>query len=173
MRRQLQHGAGLLILTLIAGCGVGQAVKDGTVEAARWAFTTRVKTMNLDLISRSSLNMNGAGQSLSTVVRVYQLRTPKAFEQLSYAQLQTNDLESLKDDLLATRDVVLRPDASVSLAEPMHADAEYVGVIALFRRLDNEAAWKLVVPKKQWKKTDPVKIEIRGSTLELAGVGHR
>ncbi|WER50127.1 type VI secretion system lipoprotein TssJ [Cupriavidus sp. WKF15] len=170
MRRQLQNGVGLLVATLIAGCGVGQAVKDSTVEAAKWAFTTQVKTMNLDLVSRSSLNTSGAGQSLSTVVRVYQLKTPQVFEQLSYVQLQTNDLESLKPDLLATRDVILRPDASVSLSEPMHADAEYVGVVALFRNAGKETVWKLVVPKKQWKKTDPVKIEVRDSTLQLAGV---
>lgn len=169
MRRQLRNGALLLVATHIAGCGVGQAVKDSTVEATKWAFTTQVKTMSLDLTSRPSLNANGAGQSLSTVVRIYQLKSPQAFEQLGYAQLQTNDLESLKADLLAARDVVLRPDASVSLSEPMHADAQYVGVIALFRSPDKEATWKLMVPKKQWKKTDPVKSEVRGSTLELAG----
>ncbi|SDD06923.1 type VI secretion system protein VasD [Cupriavidus sp. YR651] len=167
MRRQLQNGAVALVATLIAGCGVGQAVKDSTVEAAKWAFITQVKTMNLDLVSRSSLNTNGAGQSLSTVVRVYQLKTPQAFEQLSYAQLQANDLELLKVDLLATKDVVLRPDASVSLAEPMHVDAEYVGVVALFRNPDKEAVWKLVIPRKQWRETDPVRIEIRDSTLQL------
>ncbi|WP_059412306.1 type VI secretion system lipoprotein TssJ [Cupriavidus basilensis] len=171
MGRQLQNRAGLLVATLVvAGCGVGQGIKDSTVEAAKWVFTTQVKTMNLDLTSRLSLNADGAGQSLSTVVRVYQLKTPQAFEQLSYAQLQANDLESLKPDLLATRDVILRPDASVSLSEPMHADAGYVGVVAFFRRADKEAVWKVVVPKKQWKKTDPVKIELRGSTLQLAGV---
>ncbi|WP_411800734.1 type VI secretion system lipoprotein TssJ [Cupriavidus pauculus] len=153
---------------LVAGCGVGQKVADGTVDLARWAFTTEVKTMNLDLVSRAALNPSGAGQPLSTVVRVYQLKTPQTFEQLSYAQLESNDLELLKADVLATSDVVLRPDASVSLAEPMHADTAYVGVVALFRGGDKDAVWRLVVPKKQWKKTDPVKIELRGSKLDLA-----
>ncbi|WP_420868787.1 type VI secretion system lipoprotein TssJ [Cupriavidus pauculus] len=153
---------------LVAGCGVGQKVADGTVDLARWAFTTEVKTMNLDLVSRAALNPSGAGQPLSTVVRVYQLKTPQTFEQLSYAQLESNDLELLKADVLATSDVVLRPDASVSLAEPMHADTAYVGVVALFRGGDKDTVWRLVVPKKQWKKTDPVKIELRGSKLELA-----
>ncbi|WP_425306703.1 type VI secretion system lipoprotein TssJ [Cupriavidus pauculus] len=153
---------------LVAGCGVGQKVADGTVDLARWAFTTEVKTMNLDLVSRAALNPSGAGQPLSTVVRVYQLKTPQTFEQLSYAQLESNDLELLKADVLATSDVVLRPDASVSLAEPMHADTAYVGVVALFRGGDKDTVWRLVVPKKQWKKTDPVKIELRGSKLDLA-----
>ena len=29
--------------------------------------------------------------------------------------------------------------------------------------------WKVVVPRKHWKKTDPVKIEVRDNTLLLAG----
>jgi type VI secretion system protein VasD len=170
MKQALRNGGIALVATLtVAGCGVGQAVKNSTVEAAKWAFTTQVKTMNLDLISRSSLNTNSAGESLSTVVRIYQLKTPQAFEQLSYAQLQTHDLASLKADLLASKDVVLRPAASVSLAEPMQEDCEYVGVAALFRDAGNNAVWKLVIPKKQWKKTDPVKIEARGNVLERVG----
>ncbi|MGT2490976.1 type VI secretion system lipoprotein TssJ [Cupriavidus basilensis] len=99
------------------------------------------------------------------------MKSPKAFEcTLSYAQLQTNDLVALKPDLLAARDVILRPDASVSPeASRCIPRPEYVGVIALLRSPAKEGDWKLVVPKKQWKKTDPVRIEVRGSTLELAG----
>lgn len=151
----------------LAGCGVGQAVKDSTVEAAKWAFTTQVKTMNLDLASRAALNATDAGKPLSTVVRIYQLKTPDAFRELSYAQLQTHDLAALKPDLLAQRDVVLRPDERVSLAEPMHADTEFVGIVALFRSPDEAAGWKLVVPRRQWKQTDPVKVEVRANTLAL------
>ncbi|WP_207556553.1 type VI secretion system lipoprotein TssJ [Paraburkholderia acidicola] len=158
-----------LVALAIAGCGVGQAVKDGTVDAAKWAFTTQIRAMNLDLVSRSSLNANGAGQSLSTVVRIYQLKTQQAFSQLDYTQLQTNDLDALKADLLATKDVVLRPDASASLSEPMNSGAEYVGVVAFFRDAGQDSMWKLVVPKKQWKQTDPVKIEVRDNTLQLVG----
>ena len=169
MKRQLRIGAAALAVLAVAGCGVGQAVKDSTVDAAKWAFTTQVKTMNMDLVSRSSLNANGAGQSLSTVVRIYQLKTPQAFQQLDYTQLQTNDLTALKADLLVTRDVVLRPDASASISEPMSSDAAYVGVVAFFRDAGKDSSWKLVIPKKQWKKTDPVKIEARDNTLNLVG----
>lgn len=152
-----------------AGCGVGQAVKDSTTDAAKWAFTTQVKTMSVDLVARSSLNANVTGQSLSTVVRFYQLKDRKAFEQLDYRQLQTNDLEALKPDLLATKDIVLRPGAAASVNEPMKDDAQFVGVVAFFREPDQESVWKLAIPKKQWKKTDPVTIEVRGNVLELAG----
>ncbi|KWR92081.1 type VI secretion lipoprotein TssJ [Cupriavidus sp. IDO] len=71
-------------------------------------------------------------------------------------------------NLSFARDAVLRPNARVSLNEPMHADAEYVSVVAFFLSPDKDVAWKLVVPKRQWRKTDPVRIAISGSSLELA-----
>jgi len=171
MIRQTQLAATACAILTFAGCGVGQAVKSGTVDAAKWAFTTQVKTMNLDFVSRSSSNTNGTGQSLSTVVRVYQLKTPQAFDQLDYAQLQTNDMDALKADLLGSTDLVLRPNANASISEPMSDDAEYVGIVAFFRDEGRDSKWKLVVPKKQWKKTDPVKVEVRDSSLSVAGIG--
>ena len=167
MMRQLQILTMICAVLVIAGCGAGQAVKDGTVSAATWAFTTQVKTMNVDLVSRSSLNTSGSGQSLSTVVRIYLLKSPQAFEQLNYTQMQTGDRDELKADLLATKDVVLRPDASASISEPMNKDAQVVGVVAFFRDTGKESTWKLVVPKAQWKKTDPVKIEVSDNTLSV------
>ncbi|MBP0639242.1 type VI secretion system lipoprotein TssJ [Cupriavidus sp. AcVe19-6a] len=169
MRWQMRSRVAALGFTLLAGCGMGQAVKDGTAAAAKWVFTTQVKAMNIDLTSRSSLNTNGAGRPLSTVVRIYQLKTPQAFEQFGYDQLQANDLELLKADLLATRDVVLRPDATASISEPMNEDAQYIGVVALFRDSGKDAVWKLLIPRSQWKATDPVKIIASDNVLELVG----
>jgi type VI secretion system protein VasD len=153
----------------LAGCGVAQSVKTGTVDAAKWAFTTQIKTMNLDLTSRSSLNNDGAGQSLSTVLRIYQLKTPQAFEQLDYVQLQNNDLDALKPDLLSTTDVILRPNANASVSEPMNDDTQFVAIVAFFREDNQRATWRMVIPKKQWKTTDPVKVEVRDNSLQLAG----
>lgn len=159
----------ILALLGMAGCGVGQAVKDGTVDAAKWAFTTQVKTMNVDVVGRESLNADAQGRSLSTVVRLYQLKDSKTFDQLDYGRLRAGDLEALRADLLATKDIVLRPGASASVSEPMNDDAQFVGVVAFFREPKPDATWKLAIPKKQWKKTDPVKIEVRGNELVLLG----
>jgi type VI secretion system protein VasD len=169
MTRQLLLGASLCAILAAGGCGVAPSMKNGTVDAAKWAFTTQIKTMNLDLVSRPSMNTNGAGQSLSTVVRVYQLKTPQAFEQLGYTQLQTNDIDALKADLLGSTDIVLRPGTNASISEPMNDEAEYVAIVAFFRDDGRDTHWKLVVPKKQWKATDPVKVELRDSALQLAG----
>lgn len=171
--KRAAHRASLAIAILsavaTAGCGVAQAVGDGTVDAAKWAFTTQVKTMNVDLKGRASLNADAQGQSLSTVVRFYQLKDAKTFAQLNYVQLQSDDLNLLKADLLATKDVVLRPDASASIAEPMNEATQIVGVVAFFREPVQDRVWKLAIQKKQWKKTDPVKIEVNGNELVLVG----
>ncbi|MFM0327053.1 type VI secretion system lipoprotein TssJ [Caballeronia glebae] len=156
-------------LLTIAGCGAWQATKDGTTDAAKWVFTTQVKTMNVELSGRAALNENATGVPLSTVVRFYQLKDSKTFAQLEYVQLQNNDLELLKADLVATKDVVLRPGASASVSEPMQKDAEYVGVVAFFRTPSSAGVWKLLIPKKQWKDTDPVKISVQGNLLTMEG----
>ncbi|SAK96469.1 lipoprotein [Caballeronia fortuita] len=156
-------------LLSLAGCGVWQATRDTTVSAAEWVFTTQVKTMNVELTSRAALNENTTGQPLSTVIRLYQLKDSKTFAQLEYVQLQNADLELLKADLVATKDVVLRPDASATVSEPMQKDAEYVGVVAFFRSPSSASAWKLLIPKKQWKDTDPVKIVVKGNLLTMEG----
>ena len=125
--------------------------------------------MNLDLISRAALNPNGGGQSLSTVVRIYQLKDAKTFDTLDYAQLQSSDLQELKADLLATKDVVLRPNTSASVSEPMNEDAAFVGVVVFFRSAGKDSTWKITIPKKQWKKTDPVQVQVIGNTMRMAG----
>lgn len=172
--KRAAYRAGLAIVTLTAlvtgGCGVAQSVGDATVNAATWAFTTRIKTMSVDLKGRASLNADTQGQSLSTVVRFYQLKDAQTFAQLNYTQLQSDDLNLLKADLLVTKDVVLRPDASASITEPMNPDAEVVGVVAFFRAPLQDRIWKLAIPKKQWKKTNPVRIEVSGNELVLVGV---
>ncbi|MDR5735830.1 type VI secretion system lipoprotein TssJ [Caballeronia sp. LZ025] len=153
----------------LAGCGAWQATRDTTVGAAQWLFTTQVKTMNVDLDARAATNETTGGQSLSTVVRLYQLKDSQTFAKLEYVQLQNNDLELLKADLLATRDVIVKPGAAASVSEPMDKDAEYVGVVAFFRSPNSNGVWKVLIPKKQWKDTDPVKVHVANNTLAYEG----
>ena len=55
----------------------------------------------------------------------------------------------------------------------MNEAAQVVGVVAFFREPGQDAGWKLSIPKKQWKKTDPVRIDVRDSTLSVAGIGDK
>ncbi|WP_423393669.1 type VI secretion system lipoprotein TssJ [Burkholderia sp. LMG 21824] len=158
---------GVLTVASMSGCGMWQSVKDTTVDTARAVFVAKVKQMNLVIESRSALNENEQDQSLPVVVRVYQLKDAKVFENAGYAQLLDDDRALPKADLLGSMEATLGPGATVKLSAPMADDAHVVGVAGFFRDLAG-AEWQLVIPKSQWKKTDPVKLVVTGNRIELA-----
>ncbi|KVO08227.1 hypothetical protein WJ70_23840 [Burkholderia ubonensis] len=152
----------------VSACGTWQSVKDTTVDVTRAVFVAKVKQMNLMLESRAMLNQNGQGESLPVVIRIYQLKDAKAFAEASYAQLLNDDRALLKADLLGSMDATVAPGATVKLSAPMPDDAQSVGVVGFFRD-QSGAEWQLVIPKAQWKKTDPVRLVVNGNRLELDG----
>lgn len=103
-------------------------------------------------------------------MRVYQLKDTKAFEKASYSRLLDDDRELLKVDLAGSMEAVLGPGATVKLSAPMADEVQAVGVVGFFRDQDG-ATWQLVIPKSQWKKTDPVKLIVTGNQIEL-GANH-
>lgn len=125
------------------------------------------KTITFDLVAKPLINPDPDGQPLSVVVRFYQLRDVTTFAELTYVQFQRSDQKLLKDDLLTTKDVVLRPGASTSMTESMNEAAQVVGVIAFFREPTRDKTWKLAIPGERWKETDPVRIEADGNELKL------
>lgn len=166
--RLLRHAALVTAAVTLAACGAGQAIKDGITSTVIKPMTTPVNTMRLDLIRASSTDTSGA-PSPAIVVRTYQLKASETFEALGDAPLLTNDLSALEADLLATHAIILRPNTSASLNEPMSDEARYVGVVAFFDDADKHVASRLVIPRKQWKKTDPVKVEIANEAVRLQG----
>lgn len=166
MRSIRRVAVGALTVASMSGCGMWQSVKDTTVDATRAVFIAKVKQMNLVIESRSALNENEQGQSLPVVVRVYQLKDAKVFEKASYTQLLDDDSALLKADLLGGMETTLGPDAAVKLSASMAVDAQVVGVAGFFRDQAG-AEWQLVIPKSQWKKTDPVKLVVTGNRIEL------
>nr|WP_223965471.1 type VI secretion system lipoprotein TssJ [Burkholderia diffusa] len=156
--------AGMLTLAL-AGCGAWQSVKQTTIDATRAVFVAKVEHMNLVIESRAALNQDDQGASLPVVLRIYQLKDGKALEKAGYAKLLADDKDALKTDLLNCTEVTLDPGATVKLSTPMADAAQAVGVVAFFRD-QSHAEWLVVIPKAQWKKTDPAKLIVTGNQIE-------
>ncbi len=55
------------------------------------------------------MNNNAKGASLATVVRIYQLKERKAFDSTDYPSLFASDTQAIKADLVAEKDIRLRP----------------------------------------------------------------
>lgn len=145
---------------LLSGCGAWQSVSDSTSSAYRAVFYKQVKVLNVDLTARASINPDEAKRSTSVAVRVYQLKDRKVFDKASYDDLLKNDKTLLAQDLQDSTGTVVNPGASASVTQPMHADTEYVGIVAFYREPDSTGSWRRVVPKKKLSPDEPLKLEL-------------
>ena len=166
MRTRIMRGAlGVGLALAISACGTWQSVKDGTVDATRAVFETRVKQMNLVTTARAALNQDARDASLPVVLRIYQLRDDKPFATATYAQ-SLSGTDALKAATIWSRDVTLGPGQTLKISEPIGDEANYVGVAAFFRDTA-DAEWSVLIPKAQWKKTDPVRLVVTGNRVEM------
>lgn len=158
MRTTIMRGAlGVSLVLALSACGTWQSVKDGTASTTKAIFETKVKQMNLVVTAR--------GVSLPVVLRIYQLKDDKPFATATYDQVLGGS-DALKAATLWSRDVTLGPGQRLELSEPMDEAANYVGVAAFYRNTDS-AEWSVLVPKAQWKKTDPVRLLAAERSLEI------
>lgn len=143
---------------LLAGCGLTQSVTDGTVSLTKSIFYKQIKVLHLDFIPRAASNADGEQIPLATMVRVYQLKDRKAVEAANYPTLLNKADAALKDDVLASRSLLVMPDGSVTLNMPMDDNARFVAVVGLFNRPDlKENRWRLILTRDD---LDPDKARI-------------
>ncbi|MBC8726403.1 type VI secretion system lipoprotein TssJ [Paraburkholderia sp. 31.1] len=161
----LRGALGVGLALAVSACGTWQSVKDGTVDVTRAVFETKVKQMNLVVTARGALNEDVRGASLPVVLRIYQLKDDKPFATATYAQLLAGN-EALKAATLWSRDVTLGLGQTLKISEPIGDAANYVGVAAFFHDTAN-TEWSVLVPKSQWKKTDPVRLLAVDRTLQI------
>ncbi|SYU06367.1 type VI secretion system protein VasD [Klebsiella pneumoniae] len=72
------------------------------------------------------------------MVRVYQLRDRKAVDAADYQTLLRRADTVLKDDVLVSKELLVMPNGSVTLNMPMDEEAQFVAVVGLFNRPDQQ-----------------------------------
>ncbi|HEY2454519.1 MAG TPA: type VI secretion system lipoprotein TssJ [Scandinavium sp.] len=136
------------ITLMLAGCGLTQSVTDGTVAVTKSIFYKQVKTLHLDIRAREAVNRNAGGVALSTIVRVYQLKDRKTFDNTDYPSLFKDDSQAIKADLVAEKDIRLQPGASVLIDMPMEEGAQFVAVAGMFMSPDPvNNTWRVVLSR--------------------------
>lgn len=160
-----------LVMLSLTGCGLTQSITDGTTSAVKSIFYKQIKVLRLDFTAREALNTDAheyRSLSQSVVVRIYQLRDRQAFDKAVYQQLLTEGDSLLKADLLASRDLVVKPGGDVSLDMPMEAEAKFVAITALFRDPDMaKNSWKLVIDREALDADNARVIELGGNGMAL------
>ncbi|WP_336285209.1 type VI secretion system lipoprotein TssJ [Citrobacter arsenatis] len=161
----------LTFATALTGCGLTQTVKDGTVSMTKAIFYKQVKTLHLDIQAREGVNNNAKGASLATVVRIYQLKERKAFDSTDYPSLFADDSQAIKADLLAEKDIHLRPGESVSLDMPMEEAAQFVAVAGMFMAPDQvNDTWRITLTRDDLDPDKARVIEVSNNRLTLQPV---
>ena len=118
----------LSVVLALGACGGGPRQADPT-------------TISITL--RASKDVNAGG--LPIVVRVYELKTVGGFESADFFSLYDDEQATLGSDLLAREQLDIRPDSARDLVRKADPSAQYLGVLAAFRDID-EARWKSVFP---------------------------
>lgn len=161
----------LIACGLLAGCGLTQTVTDGTVSITKSIFYKIIKTLHLDFTPRTAINADGAQTPLATMVRVYQLKDRKAVDAADYQTLLRKADTVLKDDVLASKELLVMPKGSVTLNMPMDEDAQFVAVVGLFNRPDQkDNRWRLVLTRDELDPDTPRTIELGDGWLSLVPV---
>ncbi|QCR36018.1 type VI secretion system lipoprotein TssJ [Nissabacter sp. SGAir0207] len=159
-----------LILGL-TGCGLTQSVTQGTTSTVKSIFYKKIITLHLDFTAREALNTDSTeNNSLSepVMVRVYQLQDRKTFDKALYQQLLNEGDTVLGSDLLARRDVVLKPGGDVLLDMPMEPGTTFVAIVGLFRHPDMATnSWKQVLALDELDPDKPRVIEAGHNSLTL------
>ncbi|BBV15558.1 type VI secretion system lipoprotein TssJ [Citrobacter portucalensis] len=156
------------MVSLVTGCGLTQKVSEGTVSLTKSIFYKEIKTLHLDLSAREAANKNAQGIALSTVVRIYQLKDRKAFDSANYQSLFAQDSTAVKADLLAQRDVRVRPGESVTVDIPLENEAQYVAVAGMFISPDqSEDSWRVVLRREDLDPDKARVIELNSQALVL------
>ncbi|WP_315809996.1 type VI secretion system lipoprotein TssJ [Pseudomonas sp. C9-3] len=156
---------------ILAGCGLTQRAVDGGSAVAHGIFYKQVKVLHLDLNARAALNTASSdmsGLSVSTLVRVYQLKDRKSLDAADYQGLLNEGDSVLAADLLDSQRVVVKPDEGAQLNVPLSLDAQYVAVVALFRSPDTEnGTWRIVLAREDLDPDQPRVVELGDNALNL------
>lgn len=171
LRTSLIKSACCLLAFSLTGCGVTQGISDGTKSAYTAIFHKKIKVLHLDFTAREALNTDARESnslSESVVVRVYQLKDRKTFDKTVYQQLLKDGDTVLKADLLASRDMVVKPGGDANLNMPMEEDAQFVAVVGLFRHPDMvNNTWKQVIERDDLDPDKPRILEAGNNHLTL------
>lgn len=161
----------LALCGLLTGCGLVQTVSDGAVSMTRSIFYKKIKVLHLDFEPRSAVNADEAQTPLATMIHVYQLKDRQKVDAADYQTLLRDADTLLKEDIVASKSLLVMPKGSVLLNMPMDDEAQYVAVIGLYNRPDmKNNTWRLVLSRDDLDPDKPRTIELGNGFLTLVPV---
>jgi len=112
------------------------------------------RNVAIKLHASDVLNLDQAGRPLAVIAKIYKLKQNTTFSQVPYDTFLNaqKEKEVLGADLLEVREITLIPGQRYEVLEKVSYEAEYIGVVALFRN-PAPARWKVDFPAAQAEKS--------------------
>ncbi len=129
--------AALLIVCGIPACSSGGGIVDRTLQTVglRDAAPEAPQVVAVELMAGNNLNAGTGTRGLALVVKTYQLRDGRRFEQAPFEAFldESRERAALGDDMVAVNEVVLAPGQRQVVQERLGDGATVLGVVALFQ----------------------------------------
>lgn len=153
-RELLARGGAVLTFGLLAACGGGGP-------------STKTTPLHFNIKADDLINPNRDGDASPVVVRIYELKNNTTFEQLDFFDLLDNDQQKLGQDLIAKRELELKPNDEIQFDRDTPIETRFIGVIVGFREIET-AKWRTVtVVAPERKNIITVKITAQSITTEF------
>lgn len=154
----------------LSGCGLTQSVRDETASTTRAIFHKQLNTLNLELRAPAGDRDTAGATPLSvpTLVRIYQLRDGKAMERATYEGVLGDHGNLLRDGILDTQAMVVKPGETTQLSVPLHKAAQVIAVVGLFHEPDaGIGTWRLLLDRDELRPDQARVIELGDNLLKL------
>lgn len=98
-------------------------------------------SLKFGVSSTADINKNEYDEPLAVVVRIYQLKDKRAFENATFDELWKKDYRILGNDLVMKEEITMDPAYQRTVELPRHDQAQYVAAMAVFRKPEN-TSWR-------------------------------
>lgn len=156
----------------MSACSSGGGIVDRTLQSVglRDAAPEGPQVIAVELMAGNNVNAGTGARGLALVVKTYQLRDRRRFEQAPYdAFLDDSRVRAaLGDDLVAVNEVVLAPGRREVVQERLGDGATVLGVVALFQAPATNR-WRLAFdPHGQAALRDGIRIGLHACAMTTA-----
>ena len=142
-----------LIAPALSGCAsVASGVTKGVLDKI---FEPSATSIEVTIQAAEDINPDYAGTPSPLVVRIYELKSPTAFNNAGFYALYDSDAAALGDDLLWSDEMEFEPGEVQTLEREVKLETRYVGVMAAYQDIEN-ASWRAVAEIEQESSTDVI-----------------
>ncbi len=155
-----------MVVPVLSGCAA--AASGVTSALIDKIFEPGATTIEANIVAAEDLNPDYDGQASPLVVRMYELKSPTAFNNASFFALYDSDVAELGDDLKGKEEIELRPGDKLEFERELQPETRFVGFIAGYRDIEN-AAWRAVAEVPEGESTD-LKIDFGRLAVKIVEV---